>query len=113
MNCAHEMPFGAAVVDGGKVRFRLWAPEVRGVTVDLSSAHLPMQSVDAGWFELVTSEAGRGAQYQFRIDDRKVPDPASRYQPVGVHGPSEEIYPKIYQWKSRDWRGRPREEAVV
>jgi maltooligosyltrehalose trehalohydrolase len=113
MNCAHEMPFGAAVVDGGKVRFRLWAPGVRGVTVDLSSAHLPMQSVDAGWFELLTSEAGPGARYQFRIADRKVPDPASRYQPVGVHGPSEVIDPRTFSWKSADWRGRPWEETVL
>jgi len=113
MNCAHEMPFGAAVVDGGKVRFRLWAPEVRGVTVDLSSAHLPMQSVDAGWFELITAEAGPGAPYQFRIEDRKVPDPASRYQPVGVHGPSEVIDPRTFRWKSVDWRGRPWEETVL
>ena len=113
MNCAHEMPFGAAVVDGGKVRFRLWAPGVRGVTVDLSSAHLPMQSVDAGWFELITSEAGPGARYQFRIEDRKVPDPASRYQPVGVHGPSEVIDPRTFPWKSAYWRGRPWEETVL
>jgi len=113
MNCAHEMPFGAAVVEGGKVRFRLWAPGVRAATVDLSSAHLPMQSVDAGWFEVITSEAGPGARYQFRIEDRKVPDPASRYQPVGVHGPSEVIDPRTFPWKSADWRGRPWEETVL
>jgi maltooligosyltrehalose trehalohydrolase len=113
MNCAHEMPFGAAVVESGKVRFRLWAPGVRAVTVDLSSAHLPMQSVDAGWFELITSEAGPGSQYQFRIEDRKVPDPASRYQPVGVHGPSEVIDPRTFPWKSADWRGRSWEETVL
>ena len=113
MNCSHEMPFGAAVVEGGKVRFRLWAPGVRAATVDLSSAHLPMQSVDAGWFELITAEAGPGAPYQFRIEDRKVPDPASRYQPVGVHGPSEVIDPRTFPWKSADWRGRPWEETVL
>ena len=113
MNYAHEMPFGAAVVDGGKVRFRLWAPDARGVTVDFSSGHRPMQKVDAGWFELISSEAGPGARYQFRIEDRKVPDPASRYQPVGVHGPSEVIDPKTFPWKSAGWRGRPWEETVL
>ena len=113
MNYAHEMPFGAAVVDGGKVRFRLWAPGARSVTVDFSSGKLPMQSVDGGWFELKTSEACPGDHYQFRIDDRAVPDPASRFQPLGVHGPSEVIDPKTFLWKSADWRGRPWEETVL
>jgi malto-oligosyltrehalose trehalohydrolase len=72
-----------------------------------------MQSVDAGWFELITSEAGPGAQYQFRFENRRVPDPASRYQPVGVHGPSEVIDPRTFSWKSADWRGRPWEETVL
>jgi len=113
MNYAHEMPFGAAVFDGGEVRFRLWAPDARSVTVDFSSGNLPMRSVDGGWFELKTSEACPGDRYQFRIDDRAVPDPASRFQPLGVHGPSEVIDPKAFLWKSADWRGRPWEETVL
>src|SRR5215469_10749741 len=113
MNYAHEMPFGAAVSDGGEVRFRLWAPDARSVTVDFSSGNLPMRSVDGGWFELKTSEACPGDRYQFRIDDRAVPDPASRFQPLGVHGPSEVIDPKAFLWKSAEWRGRPWEETVL
>jgi malto-oligosyltrehalose trehalohydrolase len=42
-----------------------------------------------------------------------VPDPASRFQPLDVHGPSEVIDPAEYEWNDADWRGRPWEECVV
>ena len=46
-------------------------------------------------------------------DGLRVPDPASRYQPQDVHGPSEVIDPSAYEWTDRDWRGRPWDEAVL
>jgi maltooligosyltrehalose trehalohydrolase len=42
-----------------------------------------------------------------------VPDPASRFQPEDVFGPSEVIDPRAYRWRVRDWKGRPWEEAVI
>jgi malto-oligosyltrehalose trehalohydrolase len=114
MNYAHQMPFGAEICNDGKVRFRLWAPKAAKVSVDLSAKTLPMPQLDQGWFELITGEARPGTRYQFKIDHlHSVPDPASRYQPLGVHGPSEVIAPKTFEWKNISWGGRPWEEAVV
>lgn len=72
-----------------------------------------MQSLDGGWFELITDQAGPGTDYLFAIDGSKDSDPASRFQPLGVHGPSAVVDAKEYTWKSHDWRGRPWGEAVL
>src|SRR5580658_4832323 len=98
MKRRHNMPFGAECRSEGGVRFRLWAPAAHQVEVCLTDAYLsmriPLDHRDNGWFELVTDAAGAGSKYKFRIDDgQEVSDPASRFQPQDVHGPSEVIDP--------------------
>src|SRR5579885_3692304 len=107
------MPFGAECRDDGTVRFRLWAPAAQSVVLDLSGRELPLRNSGEGWFQLIT-EAQPGSQYKFKINgEQEVPDPASRFQPSGVHGSSEVIDPKTFEWQNENWRGRPWEEAVV
>lgn len=115
MKRKHEMPFGAGLHDDGTARFRLWAPKASSVALKFSNLErgLPMSMRDDGWFELTTA-CRAGAQYRFKIDDGQlVPDPASRFQPSGVHGPSEVIDPFAYHWQDSNWKGRPWEEAVI
>ena len=113
MRCRHQMPFGTEILSDGTVRFRLWAPKPQSVSIDLYSEILPMSRLDDGWFELTTHAARAGSLYQFIIDgQRRVADPASRYQPKGVHGPSEVIDPAAFTWNCGNWRGRPWEEVV-
>jgi maltooligosyltrehalose trehalohydrolase len=108
------MPFGAAVLAQGGVRFRLWAPAARTVDVVIGQRARPMQRREGGWHELVERDAGAGTLYQYRIDGRQlVPDPASRFQPRDVDGPSEVIDPSRYPWKEAGWRSRPWGEAVI
>ena len=107
------MPFGAECRDDGTVRFRLWAPSAQSLALNLDGRELPVASIGEGWFELIT-EAGAGSQYKFQINgEQGVPDPASRFQPSGVHGPSAVINPNAFVWQNQNWRGRPWEEAVV
>lgn len=114
MNHAHHMPFGAEVMDDGKIRFRLWAPKASSIALDLSSQKAQMNRLAAGWFELVTDQAMAGSHYQFIVDKGlAVPDPGSRFQPMGVHGPSEVVAPGDFQWQATDWHGRPWEQAVL
>jgi len=111
----HTMPFGAELRPDGAVRFRLWAPGQQRVRLALEgrSDALPMTALSEGWHELVTDEATAGTQYSFELtNDMRVPDPASRYQPRDVHGPSEVIAPASHQWRDTSWRGRPWHEAV-
>jgi malto-oligosyltrehalose trehalohydrolase len=108
------MPFGAAVLAAGGVRFRLWAPAARSVELVIDGRAKRMQSQPDGWFELVDREARAGTLYQYGIDGKQlVPDPASRFQPEDVDGPSEVIDPRKYPWKDAGWKSRPWREAVI
>jgi maltooligosyltrehalose trehalohydrolase len=116
MKRRHEMPFGAESRDDGSVRFRLWAPAARAVEVflDDGTVRLPLNERGGGWFELVTDAARARTEYNFRVDGaQQVPDPASRFQPQDVHGPSEVIDPTAFDWTDDGWRGRRWEEAVI
>ncbi len=118
MKRRHNMPFGAECRHDGSVRFRLWAPAANEVEVSLANAYvstrIPLERSDSGWFELVTDAASPGTQYKFKVDDAlEVPDPASRFQPKDVHGPSEVIDPNAFDWQDRDWHGRCWEDAVI
>ena len=115
MKRKHEMPFGAECRQDGTVRFRLWAPNAASVAVRLyeSECEFCMCKLQDGWFEVVT-EARAGTQYQFNIDNQHaVPDPASRFQALSVHGASGVIDPLAYEWRDSEWNGRPWKEAVI
>ena len=117
MQRRHFMPFGAERLDGTRVRFRLWAPAAREVQLVLTpqcgGGLGPMNTAGDGWWQLV-AEVPAGTRYRFRIDGGlEVPDPASRCNPDGVHGPSEVIDPIAYEWRDASWRGRPWHEAVI
>ena len=108
------MPFGAAVRPDGTVRFRLWAPAVERVQLELSQrgATKPMHPLDDGWHELVVAAAS-GEPYAFVLPDgRRVADPASRCQAEDAAGPSLIVDPAAYRWQHA-WVGRPWHEAVV
>jgi malto-oligosyltrehalose trehalohydrolase len=115
MHRRHELRFGAEPAEGG-VRFRLWAPRARSVSLQLGAAGratAPMARDAEGWWELTTLLAQPGSRYRYVVDGSAFPDPASRYQPEGVHGPSEVVDPVAYDWSDVGWRGRPWEEIVV
>lgn len=102
--------------EDGKVRFRLWAPAAKRVEVILGPPEkiLAMIPLEGGWFEVTTDDAAAGSRYKFQIDgNHRVPDPASRFQPQDIHGPSEVVDPGAFQWAQTGWKGRPWGEAVI
>jgi malto-oligosyltrehalose trehalohydrolase len=112
---AHRMPFGAETREDGSTRFRLWAPGADHVALWLEDAGraVPMPRDAGGWAECVTREAPAGTRYRYRIDGQiLVPDPAARFQPGDVHGPSEVIDPLAYSWADTAWRGLSPERLV-
>lgn len=111
------MPFGTQILSDGRIEFNLWAPHAERVALRLVDGRqqidLPMDSAD-GWFRLTTGSASAGCLYQFLINGGlAVPDPASRYQPCDVHGPSQVIDSAGWLWTDHDWCGRPWHEAVI
>jgi malto-oligosyltrehalose trehalohydrolase len=104
--------FGVRLTAEGAT-FRLWAPAAKRVDVLLDKPHALRRGED-GWFSADVTGIKAGALYKFRIDGSlDIPDPASAFQPQDVAGPSEVIDHDAYQWRARDWRGRPWHHAVL
>lgn len=108
------MPFGAEVLPEGGVRFALWAPAASRVELCLDDGPpIPVERDTEGWIRVEVPHGRAGSRYRYRIDgERLVPDPASRFQPDDVHGPSEVIDPEAFDWTDGGWRGRAWEELV-
>lgn len=99
------------------VRFRVWAPYARNLSLLLRDREYPMSSDNRGTFEFEAEGAQVGDTYRFSVEkengDKLVrPDPASRYQPEGVHGPSQVISPD-YAWSDKSWRGLDFKDALI
>src|SRR5262245_62107595 len=114
MKSAHDMPFGASLTPAG-VRFAIWAPSVERAEVVVDGRRVSMQRAAGGFFHGVDDKAAPGSRYAFHFGgvDRAVPDPASRFNPDGVHEPSEIVDANAYEWRDVDWQGRPFHDAVI
>jgi maltooligosyltrehalose trehalohydrolase len=104
-----RLPAGAEARRGGGVHFRVWAPKRRRVSVVLEGAsggERPLDPEGNGWFSAFVGDASAGMRYRYRLDGgRPLPDPASRFQPDGPHGPSEVVDPSRFRWTDGDWPG--------
>jgi len=110
---ATQPHFGPHLVEGG-VRFRFYAPAAGAIALELDDAagrrtRTMERTATPGWFEAFDAGAAHGTRYAFRIDgaDHAVPDPASRFQPDGVHAPSMVVDTRAFAWPDRAWRGHP------
>ncbi len=95
------MPFGAHIVDGG-VRFRLYAPGAARVDLAYDSGSgeriVALERRADGFHEATVADARAGTRYAYRIGDTEFPDPASRFQPDGVHARSVVVDPLAFAW---------------
>jgi malto-oligosyltrehalose trehalohydrolase len=108
------MPFGATAAADG-VRFAVWAPSVPAATLEIDGRTVVMERAAEGFFYCFDPDAVPGSRYAFRFAGLSfsVPDPASRFNPDGVHEPSEVVSPTAYEWRDAGWRGRPFREAAI
>ena len=95
--------------------FEVWAPDHRRVRLRALDADHEMAPTADGVWRVTVSEAGPGTDYAFLLgdDDTPLPDPRSRWQPAGVHGPSRLHDPQAYEWKDEAWTGRQLAGSVV
>lgn len=106
---------GARPNDSGSTEFTVWAPLAAQVTLDVIDGPqgVVMEKDDAGFHRAVIGDVRDGDRYFYRVDGGpQRPDPAARFQPEGVHGPSQVVDPR-FDWRDQDWRGRKRDELVI
>src|SRR2546423_1346930 len=111
-------PIGAEGMADGRGHFRVWAPKAKRLEVAIEGqlgknrgieappAFAELQRDAAGYFS-GPAEAKAGSLYRFRLDgaENLHPDPASRFQPEGPHGPSCVVDPSEFQWTDQEWPG--------
>jgi maltooligosyltrehalose trehalohydrolase len=113
---ARRLSIGAELLPEGGADVRIWAPACR--RVDLvradTNAILVMEGEPDGHFHAFDPDAQAGGRYSFRLDDDRLrPDPASRHQPDGPHGPSAYVDPGAFAWTDAGWRGLGRSGRVM
>ena len=104
-----------ALPDDEGVHFRVWAPTAQHVelVVEFDDRTVSMEDAGDGYFEGFAAGLPAGATYRYRLDgDQDFPDPASRFQPEGVHGPSMVVDPQGYRWQDGDWEGLSQKELI-
>jgi maltooligosyltrehalose trehalohydrolase len=111
-----RLPVGAEILDHRRVHWRVWAPDAERVHVVSSGAsgEIELSAEPDGYFSAV-GPGGPGDRYQFRLNrsDRLLPDPASRFQPEGPHGPSQIVDPSTFQWTDQQWPGVSIEGQII
>ncbi len=92
-----ERRLGATPAASGRFDFRCWAPGPADVRLRLHGADAAMEPAGHGVYEL-TAPASAGDDYAFVLDGAPLPDPATRWQPAGLRGPSRTLDPRDFAW---------------
>jgi maltooligosyltrehalose trehalohydrolase len=99
------------------IGFLLWAPRREKVELQLLSpveTRIPMTRTEGGYFEAVAAVPGEDVRYNYVLDGTvERPDPASRHQPEGVHGPSQSLRDDAFPWTDGHWKNIPLEEYIL
>jgi len=107
--------FGARCLQPSVTLFSVFAPSAARVVVDIVDGPqgVPMEKQASGFYQAAIDGVSAGTRYFYRVDDGpRRPDPASRFQPDGVHGASEVIDP-AFDWKDQDWKGPQQAELII
>lgn len=112
-----SLDIGATPASADTVKFRVWAPYAKSVAVkliDQDRVMVPMRRDDQGYFEAAVSGTAPRARYRYVLDGIKErPDPASRFQSDGVHGPSVVVDPTAFRWTDIGWKGKALDEFII
>lgn len=111
------MRIGAHLLEDNKCEFIAWGPYLKDMVLEIAypeKRSLPMQKDNQGYWSITAQDITAGTRYFYRLDTKQQrPDPASFYQPEGVHGPSEVIDHSAFKWSDRDWRGTLLDKMVI
>lgn len=97
--------------------FSVWAPEKEGITLEIVHPirlNVPMAKDEEGYFKVTLENMPPGIRYYFKQEsETRYPDPASAFQPEGVHGPSEVVDHGQFTWSDNEWKGIPFRDLII
>jgi maltooligosyltrehalose trehalohydrolase len=111
------MKHGINYLENGKYEFNLWAPFLSKVALKIVSPEekvIPMEKDNEGYWKTTIAGITSATKYFYLLDDEKArPDPASHFQPEGVHGPSQVIDHDLFRWEDSKWNGIPISAMII
>ncbi|MCL0035335.1 alpha-amylase family glycosyl hydrolase [Thermodesulfovibrionales bacterium] len=111
------MRIGANYLGDGRCEFVVWAPLIRGISLKMVSPPeriIPMEQDRDGHWKRTVSEVYPKMSYLYRLEDEvERPDPASHFQPEGIHGPSQVVDHKEFNWEDEEWKGIQLSEMII
>jgi maltooligosyltrehalose trehalohydrolase len=107
---AWQFDLGATVLKDDGTRFRVWAPKSEAMSVLILSGKaagtVAMRQEEKGYYSVTVPGVADGDRYLYQPDNRTAcPDPVSRFQPTGVHEPSQVVDPRLFNWTDDGWSG--------
>ena len=111
-----RLPFGVEALPEGGAHARVWAPRHKRVDVVLAddSVRWRLDREMGGCHSAFIPALRPDDTYWFALDGGPLrPDPCSRFQPEGPHGPSQLIDPTTFHWTDTTWRGVEREGQIL
>lgn len=111
------LEIGAVLLGDGRCQFGLWGPELESVELQIVAPEPrthALQKTERGLWTAVVDGIAAGTRYRYRLNGGETwADPASRYQPEGVHGPSAVVDRHQFPWEDGDWRNLPWPDYVI
>ncbi|MCC6543471.1 MAG: malto-oligosyltrehalose trehalohydrolase [Nitrospirae bacterium] len=113
-----KLDLGASAIDNGRVSFNVWAPRINELSVRMVSGKgkgdISLKKDSFGYFKAIALDISAGDRYLYvQKGGNAYPDPASRFQPEGVHGPSEIVNPEEFRWSDSKWMGLSLEDYLI
>ncbi|WP_013324267.1 malto-oligosyltrehalose trehalohydrolase [Gloeothece verrucosa] len=111
------MKLGANYLGNNECEFTVWAPLLKEVAVEIVAPEkrlLPMEKDDLGYWKVREKNITPDTLYWYQLEgEKKRPDPASHFQPKGVHDPSQVIDHSTYTWQDQDWKNIPFPDWII
>ncbi|MGJ3247632.1 MAG: malto-oligosyltrehalose trehalohydrolase [Elainellaceae cyanobacterium] len=111
------MQIGATYLGHGQCKFTVWAPQLQKVAVEIVAPDpkiVSLEPAERGYWTTTVGGLSADTQYRYQLDETSsYPDPASQWQPNGVHGASQVVDHHAFSWTDSNWKGIPLEELIV
>lgn len=109
---------GAWYLGDDRCEFTVWAPREERLEVKILAQKpriVPLERLDGGYWRATVENVPAGTRYLIRFpkDHQERPDPATHWQPDGVHRPSALVDHGSFRWTDGGWQGVPLEEFAI